>query len=75
MIRAYFRQGTLYYSESKKALVLIEDMHPVHAANTAERLTMDADVWVKEAGETFTRPEVWMWDQPMFQALVSRANR
>lgn len=77
MIRAYFQQTGQYYSESKEVFVPIQDMHPRHAANAAKRLTMDADVWIKEAGVTRTcaDPDVWMWDQPLFQALASRANR
>jgi hypothetical protein len=77
MIRAYFRQTRCYYSESKEVFVPIADMHPRHAANAAKRLTMDADVWIKEAGVTQTHPDpdVWMWGQPLFQALASRANR
>jgi hypothetical protein len=72
MVKAYFRQTGMYYSESKQAMLSIKDMNPVHAANAVNRLMLDADVWMKEAGET-GQAVPWMVRQPLFRALVNRA--
>ncbi len=75
MIKAlYFDQAEFYYSESKEEPQRIEDMHAVHAANAAQKLLRDADVWAKEAGVRDAYPQLWMTTTKLFQALTWRAG-
>lgn len=75
IISGYLLQEERYYSESKEAFILIDDMHPTHAANAAARYMQDAATWAVEAGEEdAARPMVWMVRRPLFLALVRRAN-
>lgn len=74
-IKAYFRQGTLYYSDSRRDLTPISDMHEAHAANAAQRLLWDATTWAKDAGAGTDHPQLWISTTPLFRALVKQAGR
>jgi predicted nuclease with RNAse H fold len=77
MIRAYLRQVQVYHSDSKGEMVPVAEMHPRHAANAAQKMLMQADEWVRDAGagqhaQRFS--DLWLIGQPLFQALVERAG-
>ena len=74
LIRAYFGQGVQYYSETTKTFRIIEDMHPMHAANAADKLLREAAFWAREAGVNTRRPTFWMACRPLFRALTARAG-
>lgn len=75
MIQAvYFGQTEFYYSESTECAVAIEQMHPYHAANAAQKLLRDAAHWAQEAGVTTNHPMLWMTTTKLFNALVWRAG-
>lgn len=75
MIRAYLEQRTMYYSESKDAMIPISTMPATHAANAAEKLIREAGFWAHEAmvQSAMKRPAVWMASRPVVQALVVKA--
>jgi hypothetical protein len=78
MISGYLAQTTQYFSESKDAFLQVNEMHPTHAANAAARYIREACRWAAEAGAhdvAFLRAQVWMIRQPLFKALVERANK
>jgi hypothetical protein len=76
MISAYFEQAEQYFSESKGAFLQVREMHQTHAANAAARMVDDAYRWANEAGASDVKlPRVWMIRQPLFLALVTRANQ
>jgi hypothetical protein len=83
----YFDQTEFYFSESKAerstkltpvdAVVKIEDMHPKHAANAAQKLLREAHIWANEAGMHTSHdsyPQLWMTTTKLFQALTWRAG-
>ena len=75
MIAAYFEETETYFSESKGQFLQVKDMHPTYAANAAARLMGEAHRWANEAGAGHVRhPQAWMIRQPLFLALVTRAN-
>jgi hypothetical protein len=75
MIAAYFRQGEQYFSASKGEFLKVSEMHPIHASNAAAQLLRDSRTWATDAGHgPIFVPTVWMMRQPLFLALVSRAN-
>ena len=74
MINAYFSQNEQYFSTSKEVFLKVSEMHPTHAANAAARYVADAATWALEAGVEDVAPNIWMVRQPLFLALVRRAN-
>jgi hypothetical protein len=77
LIRAYFSQGTQYYSESANAMIQIKDMHPAYAANAARRLLLDATRWARDAGQQTKggqRGAAWVLGTNLFQALTIQAT-
>jgi hypothetical protein len=72
LVKAYFQQSVMYYSASNHRMRQIQSLHPAHAANAARKLAENAAFWADEAGVTPKDAEVWMWNQPVFQALVER---
>jgi hypothetical protein len=75
LIKGYLEQTEQYFSESKDAFLQVKEMHPRHAANAAVRYVKDAAIWADEAGvQNVTQPGRWMIQQPLFVALVMRAN-
>jgi hypothetical protein len=75
MLQAYFRQTLVYHSDSKGDFIKIEDMHPVHAMNATEKLAKDAGFWARQAGVKTSKPNFWMFTQPLFQALIDQADQ
>lgn len=75
MVKFYFGQTEQYLSDSKDELVMISKMHPVHAANAANRLLADAEVWAIDAGRGRVRSSAqWMLGTPLWNALHRRAT-
>jgi len=74
MITAYFTQSEQYFSSSKGEFLKVGEMHPNHAANAAASLLRDARTWVADAAAGPCLPTTWMTRQPLFLALISRAN-
>lgn len=74
MIAAYLGQTGTYFSETKGEFIEVSDMNPTYAGNAAARYISEARRWAAEAGAETVRPQVWMIRQPLFLALVKRAN-
>lgn len=74
MIKSYFRQRIQYFSQCRGEFQVISDLHPKHAANAAEKLLREADVWAKESAVDTEHPILWMSAQPLYRALVLRAG-
>jgi len=72
MIAAYLDQTTLYYSASKDSMIPIAGMDARHAANAAEKMIRDAQVWADDAGYQGLTPGVWVAGSPVVQALHAR---
>jgi hypothetical protein len=78
MIKAYFGQSDQYYSESQEKFLQVSEMNQAHAANAVSRLMADSMIWANDAGEktlSGSRAKAWMVRQPLFLALVMRANQ
>lgn len=73
LTKAYFDQGTQYYSQSGETLIRIKDMHPTYAANAARRLLQDAPTWAMEA-EAQHSPARWMMNTKLWQTLTAQAQ-
>lgn len=79
LISIYLSQGTHYHSDSKGDMIPIKDMHPTHAANAARMILTEAPQWMMDAGATergsrIKDSAVWMMNQPLWTALVQRAQ-
>jgi hypothetical protein len=74
LTKAYFDQGTQYYSESKDTLIEIKDMPTAHAANACRRLLLDAPTWAQEAAGPVMFPARWMLHSKLFNALMTQAK-
>jgi hypothetical protein len=76
LTKAYFDQGTQYYSESKDTLIDISEMPTVYAANAARRLLTDSAIWMQEAnaGMGGSNAARWMLRTKLFNALMTQAK-
>lgn len=75
MIRAYFQQTGVYYSQTSEVMIPIKDMNSTYAANAADLMLREATRWATDAGVPTKRPNLWMVGTPLFKALVGQANR
>jgi hypothetical protein len=74
LTKAYFDQGTQYYSESKDTLIKISEMPTVHAANACRRLLLDSMSWATEAEGDARQAARWMLRTKLFNALMNQAK-
>jgi hypothetical protein len=74
LIRMHLAQTTHYLSQGSETVRTVTDMNPKHAANAAEKMLGDADIWADAAGVITDYPLLWMTRQPLFQALIERAG-
>jgi hypothetical protein len=75
LTKAYFDQGTVYYSGSGEALIQIDKMPSAYAANAARRLLLDATYWAHEAQVDTRFAARWMLNTKLWRALNAQATK